>query len=49
MKIEKKKKTSIAIDAELRRWVEKKIKEKKFASFNHAVEYALQELMKKDP
>jgi Arc/MetJ-type ribon-helix-helix transcriptional regulator len=44
-----KNKTSITLDPELRTWVQKKIKEKKFASVSHAVEYALQELRRKDP
>ena len=39
-----KRKTSVSLDTELLAWIEKKIKEKKFASVSHAVEYALEEL-----
>jgi Arc/MetJ-type ribon-helix-helix transcriptional regulator len=41
-----KKKTSVSLDTELLAWIEKKIKEKKFASVSHAVEYALEKLRK---
>jgi len=41
-----KKKTSVSLDEELLDWIEKKIKERKFASVSHAVEYALEELRK---
>ena len=44
-----KKKTSVSLDRELLSWVEKKVREKKFASVTHAVEYALEELKKKEP
>ena len=44
-----KKKTSISLDTDLNLWIIRKIKEKRFASVSHAVEYALQELRKKDP
>lgn len=44
-----KKKTSVSLDDELLLWVEKKIKEKKFASVSHAVAYALEELKKREP
>jgi Arc/MetJ-type ribon-helix-helix transcriptional regulator len=44
-----KKKTSVSLDDELLLWIEKKIKEKKFASVSHAVEYALEELKKREP
>ncbi len=43
-----KEKTSITLDPELKQWIQEKIKEKKFASVSHAVEYALQELKRKD-
>jgi Arc/MetJ-type ribon-helix-helix transcriptional regulator len=43
-----KKKTSVSLDDELLLWVEKKIKEKKFASVSHAVAYALEELKKRE-
>ena len=45
----KKKKTSVSLDDEILMWIEKKIKEKKFASVSHAVEYALEELKKREP
>jgi Arc/MetJ-type ribon-helix-helix transcriptional regulator len=44
-----KKKTSISLDYQLLSWVESKINEKRFASVSHAVEYALEELRKKEP
>jgi len=42
-------KTSVSISNDLKEWVMKKIREKKFASVSHAVEYALEELRKRDP
>ena len=45
----RKKKTSVSMDLELLRWIERKIQEKKFSSVSHAVEYALQELRKREP
>jgi Arc/MetJ-type ribon-helix-helix transcriptional regulator len=44
-----KKKTSVSLDYQLLSWVEKKINEKRFASVSHAVEYALEELKKREP
>jgi Arc/MetJ-type ribon-helix-helix transcriptional regulator len=44
-----KKKTSVSISTELLEWIQQKIKEKKFASISHAVEYALEQLRKKEP
>jgi Arc/MetJ-type ribon-helix-helix transcriptional regulator len=44
-----KKKTSVTLDSDLLLWIEKKVKEKKFASVSHAVAYALEELKKRDP
>jgi len=44
-----KKKTSVSLDEQLLSWIEKKMKEKKFASISHAIEYALEELKKRDP
>lgn len=44
-----KKKTSVSLDEGLLSWIERKIKEKKFASISHAIEYALEELKKRDP
>ena len=49
MRVSLKKKTSVSLDRELLSWVEKKVREKKFASVTHAVEYALEELKKKEP
>ena len=43
-----KRKTSVSLDEELIKWVEQKIAEKKFASVSHAVEYALEQLRKKE-
>lgn len=43
-----KKKTSVSLDSELLLWVQKKVKEKKFASVTHAIEYALEELKKRE-
>jgi Arc/MetJ-type ribon-helix-helix transcriptional regulator len=37
-------KTSVSLDEELLKWIERKIKEKKFTSVSHAVEYALEQL-----
>ena len=36
-----KKKTSISLDEELLEWINKKIREKRFASVTHAIEYSL--------
>jgi Arc/MetJ-type ribon-helix-helix transcriptional regulator len=44
-----KNKTSITLDPELHTWVQRKIKERKFASVSHAIGYALQELRKREP
>jgi Arc/MetJ-type ribon-helix-helix transcriptional regulator len=44
-----KRKTSVSLDHELLLWIDKKINERKFASVSHAVEYALEELKKKEP
>lgn len=46
---QKKNKTSITLDPELQLWIQSKIREKKFASVSHAVEYALEQLKKSDP
>lgn len=40
----KKLKTSVAIDEDLLKWIDKLIKTKRFANRSHAVEYALQKL-----
>ncbi len=44
-----KRKTSVSLDRDLLQWIQKKIEEKKFASVSHAVEYALEELKKREP
>jgi Arc/MetJ-type ribon-helix-helix transcriptional regulator len=41
-RIGKKKKTSIALDEELLKWVDEMIKRKRFANRTHAIEYCLQ-------
>jgi len=43
-----KKKTSVTLSEELLSWVGKEIEAKRFASVSHAVEYALEELRKKE-
>ena len=43
-----KRKTSVSLDEETLAWVEKKIKEKKFASVSHAVEYAIEQLRQQE-
>lgn len=40
----KKLKTSIALDSELLKWIDKEIGTKRFANRTHAIEYALQRL-----
>jgi len=40
----KKLKTSIALDEDYLKWIEKEIAKKRFASVSHAVEYALEQL-----
>lgn len=44
-----KKKTSVSLDDNLIKWIHNKIKEKKFASVSHAVEYALEKLRREEP
>jgi len=44
-----KKKTSVSLEEGLLLWIRKKIKEKKFASVSHAIEYALEDLRKREP
>lgn len=41
-------KTSITMDREFLKWVERKIKEKIFASRSHAIEYAIKKLMEEE-
>jgi len=43
-----KKKTSITLDTELLEWIKEKIREKRFASITHAIEYALEQLKEKE-
>ena len=43
-----KKKTSISLDEDLLEWVNEKIREKRFASVTHAVEYALEKIRKEE-
>ena len=43
-----KKKTSISLDEDLLKWINGKIREKRFASVTHAIEYALEKLRKEE-
>ena len=43
-----KKKTSISLDEDLLEWVNEKIREKRFASVTHAVEYSLEKIRKEE-
>ena len=43
-----KKKTSISLNDGLLEWIQEKIKEKRFASTTHAIEYALEQLRKEE-
>ena len=45
----KKTQKTVTIDPELLKWVEKQIEDKRFASFSHAIEFALAKLMKEEP
>ena len=40
----KKLKTSIALDLDLLKWIDRQIETKRFANRTHAIEYALQKL-----
>ena len=40
----KKVKTSVSIDEDLLKWIDKEIKKKRFASTTHAIEYALERI-----
>ncbi len=44
----KKLKTSIALDADLLKWIDSQIETKRFANRTHAIEYALQKLKEAD-
>lgn len=37
-------KTSVALDADLLKWVDQQVEAKRFANRTHAIEYALQKL-----
>jgi Arc/MetJ-type ribon-helix-helix transcriptional regulator len=41
-------KTSVSLDEDTLKWISEKIKEKKFRSVSHAVEYALEKLRKEE-
>ena len=47
--LKQKKKTSISLEEDTLNWIKKKIKEKKFASVTHAIEYALETIRKQEP
>jgi Arc/MetJ-type ribon-helix-helix transcriptional regulator len=42
----KKVKTSVTVDDELLKWIDKEIQSKRFASRTHAIEYAIEQLKK---
>ena len=44
-----KRKTSISLDEDLLEWINKKIREKRFASVTHAIEYALVKIKNEEP
>jgi len=44
-----KKKVSVSIDEDLLLWAYSQIREKRFSSLSHAVDYALNELKKSSP
>ena len=39
---------TITLDREILEWIEEQIKEKRFASLSHAIEYALSKLIKEE-
>jgi Arc/MetJ-type ribon-helix-helix transcriptional regulator len=39
-------KTSVALDEDLVKWIDKEIKTKRFASRSHTIEYAIESLKK---
>ena len=41
-------KASVSLDEDLLEWINKKIKEKRFASVTHAVEYAIEQIRKEN-
>ena len=40
--------TSVRMDGEIIRWIDKRVKDRVFSSRTHAVEYALRQLMKRE-
>ena len=40
--------TSVRMDGEIIRWIDKRIEDRTFASRTHAIEYALRQLMKRE-
>jgi len=42
--VQKKLKTSVALDKDLLAWIDTQVEKKRFANRSHAVEYALQKL-----
>ena len=40
--------TSVRMDSEIIRWIDKMIDDRTFASRTHAIEYALRQLMKRE-
>jgi len=42
------KKTSVTLDESTLKWIQTKIREKRFRSVSHAVEYALERLRRKE-
>jgi len=43
-----KERKTITIDGKILKWVETQIEDKRFASISHAIEYALNKLMKEE-
>ena len=43
-----KRKISVAIDEDLLSWIEVQVQKKRFASVSHAVNFAVNDLMKRD-
>ena len=43
-----KERKTITIDGEILKWVQAQIEDKRFASISHAIEYALNKLMKEE-
>jgi hypothetical protein len=50
LKVERtRKRTTASLDEKFLEWIQQKIKEKRFASVTHAIEYALDKLRKEEP